>query len=41
MCFDKKYFTSTNSYVRILSCVIYFHILALCNRQRALKTIRR
>ena len=39
--FDKKHFTFANSYVKITNCVIYFHILALCNRQRALKTIRR
>ena len=35
--FGKKRFTFENSYVKIINCVIYFHILALCKQAEGLK----
>ena len=34
---DKKHFTIKKIYAKIFSCVIYFHILALCKQAEGLK----
>ena len=38
---DRRFRRDGEATADFISCVIYFHIIALCNRQRALKTIRR